>query len=366
MQGTAEKTTKLKATFNVDIPDKNNASTTDIALQVGDVETGGKKKKKKKSRRRANTVISYKDIKLSFCAHVGWDGTLVLLSFLMLAGLAVYLVKEYSSQFNNFDREGLWVYIILAVIYVIVSVYLFVKWKSIALDYTMRATAHKSSLQKVSGLLHFYRETFINGSYYLWKLYLIEFVEGVNQLINLFQVYLCSMPVGFSSGMCFVLGLDSCFRAFEVSQNNTPERRDTQIKVDIFMDTFCMLAPLCVIWFGYKVQISIDDILFVTLFPALCLFSKLRSIYREIIRVRSYKVVEEKQTKVAISFRRHRNSLYNSSEIVKVAQRQQNAIPKNIRKAFAIYSVLYGVFMFVTGVVRPALCSSFAKTKSLH
>ena len=86
-----------------------------------------------------------------------------------------------------------------------------------------------------------YRETFINGKYYLLKLYLIELFESFNQLINVINVYLCSLPVEYSSVLCLFLGIDSWVRAYEVLQKNTPERRDRQIKIDIVMDLLCMI-----------------------------------------------------------------------------------------------------------------------------
>ena len=78
----------------------------------------------------------------------------------------------------------------------------------------------------------------------MWKLYLIELLESFNQLNNLINVYLCSLPVEASTIICICLGVDSIVRGYEVLQNNTPERRDRQIKIDILFDTLCMARAI--------------------------------------------------------------------------------------------------------------------------
>ena len=78
--------------------DKDQIKSMEVELEVQDnptenplykkgekTEKTEKKRKKRRGRDRANTAISYTDIKLSYCSHVGWDGTLVLLSLLVLS-----------------------------------------------------------------------------------------------------------------------------------------------------------------------------------------------------------------------------------------------------------------------------------------
>ena len=119
-----------------------------------------------------------------------------------------------------------------------------------------------------------------------------------------------------------------------------------------------MIGPLCIIWFGFKVPISIDEIIFVTLFPALCLFSKLRSIFREIVRLRSFDIVKTKQAATPKHVTRKRRSIYAVLETTKVAMQQQNAIPKNVRKGFAVYNIVYGIFMFTVAIVQLSMVGS--------
>ena len=90
--------------------DKDQIKSMDVELEVQDnptenplckkgekTEKTEKKRKKRRGRDRANTAISYTDIKLTYCSHVGWDGTLVLLFLLALSGLSLYLVYQYAK-----------------------------------------------------------------------------------------------------------------------------------------------------------------------------------------------------------------------------------------------------------------------------
>lgn len=326
----------------------------EIELEVTD-QTSNKNGSRR--RKRGNTAILAKDVKLSFVTHVGWDGMLVLFFMLCLSGFALYLVYEYTGWFANFERENLFVFMILSIMYLIATVYLVLRWKHIALDYTQRATGgknpHSNMSEKLSAKLkRFYRETCINGSYYLWKLYLIELLESFNQLNNLLQVYLCSMPVEFSSCTCLILSIDSCFRAYEISLDNSASRRDRQIKVDAVMDAISMVAPLAIIWFGYNVSITLNEMIFIIVLPAVCLFSKLRSIFREILHLRSYGAVERARAQVATQMKRRRNSLYAMSETIKIAKRQQEMIPPIVRKGFVAYNYAYAVFMLTVGLAQ--------------
>lgn len=326
----------------------------DVNVELTNLEAEKEKTKKEeelRNRDRANTVISFLDIKLSYRSHVGWDGTFILLLLLLLSGLSGYLVYVYSVHFANPLREGVWVYIVLTIAYFISTIFLLVKWKSVASDYTRRALAiHNPHSSNSIWLI--YRETFINGKYYLLKLYLIELFESFNQLNNVIYVYLCSLPVESTSVLCLVLVIDSWVRAYEVLQRNTPERRDRQIKIDIVMDLLCMIVPLCIMKFRFQVPISIGDLILITLFPALCLFSKLRSIFREIVRLKSFNVVRHYQSSRASQIRRNRKSIYSVLETTKVAREQHNAVPIIVRKGFAGYNILYGIFMSIVVIIQ--------------
>lgn len=61
----------------------------------------------------------------------------------------------------------------------------------------------------------------INGILFLWKLYLFEFIESINQIVNLATVYLCTLPVEVTASMCILFAIDAFYRAYQLRQPNT-------------------------------------------------------------------------------------------------------------------------------------------------
>jgi hypothetical protein len=163
------------------VEEETSLELTSVSLEI---PTGKKKKKKTNQRKkRANTVIH---VNIKFCTHVGCQGVVVMLSLLGVAGLFGFIASEYTGQFNSLDREFVWMFIVIGLIYTIAFIWLAVRWKNVAKDYTKRATGLKRKGSKKNALFNFYTNTFINGPYFLWKLYIFEFCESLNQLNNFF------------------------------------------------------------------------------------------------------------------------------------------------------------------------------------
>ena len=76
----------------------------------------------------------------------------------------------------------------------------------------------------------------------------------------------------------------------------TADGRDRQYKIDGFVDFLSTAAPLCIIWFGYNVPISIEEMLSITILPSFLLMLKLSTMFEEIIRSRSAKRLFKFQT----------------------------------------------------------------------
>ena len=72
------------------------------------------------------------DVKVTFCTHVGWDGVLLMLFMLIVAGLFGYATYQYTSYFNNFHRESVWLFMLMGLLFVMVVVYYLLRWKHIA------------------------------------------------------------------------------------------------------------------------------------------------------------------------------------------------------------------------------------------
>ena len=58
------------------------------------------------------------DVKITFCTHVGWNGVLVMLFSLGIAGLFVYITSLYTKKFQAWHRPGVWVFMVFAVLWI--------------------------------------------------------------------------------------------------------------------------------------------------------------------------------------------------------------------------------------------------------
>ena len=86
----------------------------------------------------------------------------------------------------------------------------------------------------------------------------------------------------------------------------------------------------------------------ITLIPVISLWMKLRSIFREIIRVKCVQKVTEAQNIIAGHLNRRRNSIYTLDETIAMAKRQQKSIPYKIRLGLVVYNILYRIFLLKT------------------
>ena len=104
-QSSSEKKIVKDEENNIELP---NATIPEMEEEVPrEKKKKNEKKGKTRTRKRANTAILMKDINISYCSHVGWDGTLVLFSLLVLSGFSWYLVYIYSAYFNKlFERSN--------------------------------------------------------------------------------------------------------------------------------------------------------------------------------------------------------------------------------------------------------------------
>ena len=74
------------------------------------------------------------EVKISFCTHVGWDGILVMLFLLILAGMCIFLTYSYT-KFNSFDREFVWVFVLMACIFLSLVLYYLIRWKQMVVTF---------------------------------------------------------------------------------------------------------------------------------------------------------------------------------------------------------------------------------------
>eukprot|EP00943_MAST-04B_sp_MAST-4B-sp1_P010008 g10008.t1 len=287
------------------------------------------------------------DVEITFWTHLGWDGVLVMLFSLGIAGLFVYIVYLYTKKFQAWHRPGVWVFMVFAVLYVLLVAKCLWTWKNMATAFTVqqqradkeenqgRQKGSKSAIERAkqaAGNAKNVCEKFqINGQWFLWKLYVSELFESAQQCINLITVYLCSLPVPVTASMCFLLAVECFLTAWTMVQKNTPTRRDRQVKIDITVDFLCVAIPLSVMWFVYNVPISIPEMLAITLMPTISKLAKLDDILEEGIHHRAAWKVLKEQGRRASKQKRRRESLFQQVAHLEIAKEQEDKVPRPVR-----------------------------------
>eukprot|EP00944_MAST-04C_sp_MAST-4C-sp1_P001012 g1012.t1 len=301
------------------------------------------------------------DVKVTFCTHVGWDGVLLMLFKLIVAGLFGYATYEYTSYFNNFHREFVWLFMMMGLLYVMVVVYYLLRWKHIANTFmeeerkTQEQETEEAATTFFERVKAIYNSFQIFGKYYLWQLYTSEICESINQVINTFTVYNCSLPVGVTTGMCIALSID-CFHTVSfMARENNSNRRDRQIVVDTSVDFFCTALPILLMWFGYKVPISVQDMIQIAFFPAFMMLLKLDTILEEIIRSRTAAATIKVQEETAKAYFRRRKSLYRGLSHFEIADQQQAAVPRVVHMGAAGCKFAFGLMFLIIAIVQLAV-----------
>ena len=300
------------------------------------------------------------DVNITFCTHVGWDGVLVMVFMLIVAGLFGYTTYQYTSYFNNFHRDFVWLFMVMGGLFVLVVVYYLLRWKHIANTFMEEERKTQEETEEAATSCFEQSKTRYNsfqifGKYYLWLLYTGEITESINQTINIFTVYTCSLPVGWTSGMCIALCID-CFHtvSFMVRENDS-NRRDRQIIVDTLVDFLCTALPLSLMWFGYKVPISVQDMIQIAFFPAFMMLLKLDTILEEMIRSRTAAATVKVQEETATRASRRRKSLYRGLSHFEIAEQQQAAVPRVVHMGAAGCKCIFGLIFLSIAIVQLAV-----------
>ena len=66
------------------------------------------------------------------CRTVGWPGVGLYVLALAIAGAQLYIAAEYTVYFQDMEREGVWIFFVLASLFVLLVLYHLVVWKNIA------------------------------------------------------------------------------------------------------------------------------------------------------------------------------------------------------------------------------------------
>ena len=294
--------------------------------------------------------------------HVGIPGTLLLLLLLTISGLMFYLCFLYSYFFQDLERDMVWIFLVLGILYAILALHRALTWKKkikkLFEKYTtlLATGVHKNKYS----FMDFYRLFSINGEYYLYKLYLFEFVESINQINNMFTIYTCSLEIFPLIIFCLIFAFDGLSRAWFLSRVHSPSRRFKQIMTDVVLDFLCISFPLCLMYFAYNVPIAISEMMLILIWPSICIFSKTRSMFRETLRINVSSQI--RRTKTVLKM----DDVAINDIVMESIKLQENAFPKMVRRGLAVYNAWYGFCFFVYAMFQVQSLVSTPNCATLH
>jgi hypothetical protein len=318
----------------------------------GSQEEGVQPKKEKRNpktlKRQTTSNFAKESIKtMSCCRTVGSDGLVLLLSMLLLSILQFVIFYVYANPtdvrpFRKIGRPAIWIFLLFSILYFLEFVFYTVYWKYYAKKWVQSKYLNQSHpLHKIQSnvakkvIQFYYQNLGMNGKFYFYKLYSYEFIESWVQFSNLISVYSCMVPMGWVITLILLLMFESMYRmTFMYTKlwgNINAEERNFQISLDVFTDMFFMIVPLCILWFTYKIPVTIYEILRIILMPSLSLLGKLRGLFRHAIFKNIANDIKNKENEASKSFNRRRMSLYGAGYIDIVAKEQNKRFPRFVK-----------------------------------
>ena len=256
---------------------------------------------------------------ITFCNTVGLRGVFVLLLVLGTATLHFVALYVYTVRFTYMQREGIWLFFFFFILFSLLLIYLLISWKRLTRNWVRRNYAKNNMIRRTNNnpmrnFAQIYSKNFgvEKGKFFLWRLYLFEFIENWIQLYNMQTIYLCTLPLGWTICFSIILISESSYRAYNMAKRIwfsnvkriTVIDKNIQYGLDVVVDLFFLVIPLSIIVLGYDVWITVGETTWILFSPSLSLFGKLRRLmiestnqYAEAMLIRNRDIYAQETTK---------------------------------------------------------------------
>ena len=123
----------------------------------------------------------------------------------------------------------------------------------------------------------------------------------------------------------------------------TVAERDRIINMDIIMDLFNLIFPVFLIFYDSQAPISVLEMMLIVGMPTVSLFSKLRSSFFEVIRLKLDLLIIKAETIESKKAKRRRLSLYRQGKSERVAIVQNKYFSNGFKLAVIVFYILHMV-----------------------
>ena len=166
--------------------------------------------------------------------------------------------RRVYLYFQDMQREYVWIFFVLAAVSVLLVIYHMFTWQKLRKE--KQTSAPTTCIQHAKA----FKANFdMNGKWFLWILYGSEVLESGMQVYNMSTLYTCTLPPGsfwcFAWYWCWTTGI-GCTRC----GSQIPRSAGTCKSSPTYAWTCCAwLLPLAFMWFGYKIPLTMVEMLLV-------------------------------------------------------------------------------------------------------
>ena len=183
-----------------------------------------------------------------YCQSIGPDGSVILLALFMISGAQLYIAYVYTSWFQSFRRPLIFFFLAMAFAYLLLPLKYLCKWRKMVRKIARKdnkAKARESSSSKsgrkkprgsIQRLNKWRRKFKVGGSYYLWKLYMVEIFGSAYMFGNFMTIFLCSLPELANILLCMIYLTEQILRIYNITRINTTARRNCLLRY--LLDTY--------------------------------------------------------------------------------------------------------------------------------
>ena len=203
----------------------------------------------------------------------------------------------------------------------------------------------------------------LNGTHYLHRLYGWKLVENWVQFFNLRNIYLCTLPIPLTCAICILLMIECFYRVYTFykslfgkirDSNISYQDRDRQIVLDMVLDIFFLIVPICTIYFGFKIDVPSESAIWLVLTPSLSLLSRLRRMTMAFYFDNGVTIVVKAQKRASFNMKRNRKSIFSAGYTDQVEASQNKTFPRWLKLVIFSLSLMYGLLVFVIAATHAA------------
>ena len=186
------------------------------------------------------------------------------LAILSVIGGCIGLFRAYvgNRTFQAKRPVVQFVLLVFGVVFVFVCYVFYTYWKAFSKGLTRIPFDYGFIEQKPNQYTRSMYDVFhSHGKYYLRRLYGVEILESLYQIYN-FGLFACRMSTGWLFMYCAVLASAASFQLYQIRNVHKAidnEGKNNENLMDIFLELFCTIIPMCIIYFGHNIYFAENE-----------------------------------------------------------------------------------------------------------